>query len=408
MIVVIPIHNQAKNLTPVLGAYLAQTKAPKNIVLVLDRCTDNSKELAESFISKFEIIGCKLHVIEKIMEGNIGFGAGSTRDFGVRYALDNNLEGDFLFSDGDCIPSPELVAHHEESLVSDLPRITCGLRYETIGGGQEQEFPLVGDYVLGMPVQTDMRLAASYCEGNVFGDGYDRLVMNPDVIKNSWICWSCNLGMNRAAINLCHAVNGRMDGDERRVFNSAFDGNWGGEDGFVGATLFHCGGEVIAASQRSWVTHIWHPRTHTNLSHMNLVLSKEQRLIDLAIDNQVPCDPTVYQSSGPYTFDRLDIDWLDKLVSISPSTVQKRVLAATPLATAPSKDDSIKDVFTAVFCLIMTGLLKYYGALPTRTYIADRESINNQLQALKWQIKFLRIGVNSNGYFLPRTSTEGT
>lgn len=398
MIVIIPIHNQRHNLPYVLNAYLAQTNAPKHIVLVLDRCTDDSRESAELMVSKFDTVGCTLHIVDKAADRTVGFGAGSTRDYGIRYALDAGLEGDFLFSDGDCIPSADLVRHHEEALVSDLPRITCGLRYETVPAGQPQDFPLVGDYVCGMPVQTDLRLEADYCRGQVFGTNYDRVVVNPDIIRNSWICWSCNLGMNRAAIELCHTVNGTMDGDERRVFNSAFDGNWGGEDGFVGATVFHCGGEVVAVSSRSWVTHLWHERGHTNMEHMRLVLSKENRLIDMACDNLVPNDPTIYRSSGVYTFDGLGIDWLDKFNSIEPNSVQKKILEAA---------EGGNELFNLALCLLLTGLLKYQGAPATSSYVADRDVIDSTLQSLKWSIKRLKIGTRSQGYFLPETLTEG-
>lgn len=398
MIVIIPIHNQSNNIPYVLSAYLAQSVAPKHIILVLDRCSDQSKERAEVFVSKFDTVGCKLHIVTKAEDRTVGFGAGSTRDYGVRYALDAELEGDFLFSDGDCIPSNDLVRHHTEALQSDLPRVTCGLRYETVPTGIMPDYPLTGDTVMGMHVQTDMRLAAEYCSGMVFGDGYDRVVLNPDVIRNSWVCWSCNLGMNRAAINLCHSINGAMDGDERRVFNSAFDGNWGGEDGFVGASLFHCGGEVVAVSARSWVTHIWHERGHTNMEHMRLVLSKEKRLIDMATDGLVPSDPTIYRSNGVYTFDRLNVEWLDRFNEVIPNKVQSKVLKAF------TEQD---DILSMVLCLILTGLLIYQGAPPVRTLIEGRQEVDNQIAALKWSIKGLRVGVRSEGYFLPDTLNEG-
>lgn len=400
MIVIIPIRNQRTNIPYVLSAYLAQSKAPAHIVLVLDRCTDDSKDVAKAFVSKLDVVGCKLHIVEKPDSKEVGFGAGSTRDYGIRYALSEGLEGDFLFSDGDCIPSHFLVEHHTALISSELPRVVCGLRYETIPSTEDATFPLVGDYVMGMPVQADLRTSADYCAGLVFGENYDRLVLNPDVIRNSWVCWSCNMSLNRAAIDLCYAVNGAMDGDENRVFNSAFDGNWGGEDGFVGATVFHCGGEVVTASSKSWVTHIWHERNHTNIEHMKLVLSKELRLIDMAMDNMVPCDPTVYKSNGVYAFDSLDADWFDKIAEIIPNKVQNKVLAAI---NRPNDEE-----LTVVICLILTGLLKYQGAQAIQTYIGDRELRNQHIHALKWSIKRLRIGVSSAGYFLADNLTEGT
>ena len=76
MIVVIPIHNQGKNLAHVLSAYMVQTVMPEHIILVCDRCTDISKDLASSFISKFAVFDCVLHVIDTNGSNVTGFGAG--------------------------------------------------------------------------------------------------------------------------------------------------------------------------------------------------------------------------------------------------------------------------------------------------------------------------------------------
>ena len=388
MIVVIPVHNQAHNMAPVLRAYLAQSKAPKHIVLVLDRCTDNSRDIAEHYISKFDAVGCTLHVIDKGIE-TPGFGAGSTRDAGIRYAIEQGLEGDFLFSDGDCVPSNGLVAHHGELLASELPRITCGLRYETIPQDQVADFPLAGEDMNGMRVQTDLRQHAPYCAGIVFGDNYDRLVIHPEVFKSSWICWSCNLGMNRAAIDLCHSVNGLMEGDEYRVFNSAFDGQWGGEDGFVGLTLFYCGGETVALSPRSWVTHLWHPRSHTNIEHMYVVKAKECALIGMALSGHIPNDPTVYRGMQVLGTSALDLTMLDNTAEVVPSRMQEKLLDTLGVIEPMERD---------IFCLVTASLPKFVGALPSRSYVGNRDQIEDMVAFLAMNMITREVAVQASGY----------
>jgi hypothetical protein len=223
-----------------------------------------------------------------------GFGAGRTRDIGVSYSIDKRLGDKFLFTDGDCIPSSELVAHHAQQLDVPGPRITCGQRWETLGPSQTAAYELMKPTSFGELVQGDMRLYASWCRGRVFGFGYDRLVIDPVVFRQSWICWSCNLGMNLAAIQLCWEANGFISGDVKRVFNSAFDGRWGGEDGFVGNILFRYGGSVVALSERSQVTHLWHERKHTNLDHLGLLAELDLKLGQAMHDRSLPCDPVIY------------------------------------------------------------------------------------------------------------------
>jgi hypothetical protein len=59
-----------------------------------------------------------------------------------------------------------------------------------------------------------------------------------------------------------------------------FDGQWGGEDGFVGLTVAITGGSVIMMSNRSSVCHLWHDRKHTENNHLALVDTMRLKLVD--------------------------------------------------------------------------------------------------------------------------------
>ena len=392
MIVVIPVHNQARNLFKVLHGYLKQTVMPKHLILVLDRCTDNSIDVAAAFKVNFEVRLTTLHVIDTKDYANIvGFGAGRTRDVGIAYALANEFEGNFLFSDGDCIPSEKLVEHHERQLAVENPRVTCGLRYETVPNGEKISFPLIEDSNINCNVQDDLRTNADYCKNRVFGEGYDRLVLDHEIFERSWICWSCNLGMNRAAINLCKIVNGMLSGDVDRVFNSDFDGRWGGEDGFVGLTIYRCGGETVALSRESHVTHIWHQRSHTNNDHMIMVYNKDTQLKQAIINERVPADISVVESIIPAASRDFNIHVMENIADYFPSAVIARVLTLLP--------DSM--FVTAAVTLISSGFVLFKGSTSGTYFEEPRDFLDVECEKARMTAAYLTISVHGSEYGTP-------
>ena len=384
MIVIIPIHNQVKNIDAVLTAYLRQTLMPKHIIMVCDRCTDSSYEIAISYKNKFLESKCILHVIDTSNYDIKGFGAGATRDVGLQYAMYNRLGGPYLFSDGDCIPSRELVKHHEEQLNIDTPRITCGLRYETVPNDVKADFPLLDDLsILGMPIQDDLRMNANWCKNLVFGNGYDRLVVNPTIFESSWICWSCNLGMNQAAIDVCRYVNGIIDGDINRVFNSSFDGKWGGEDGFVGLTMLRIGGSTVALSRRSYVTHIWHKRGHTNQEHLLMVSRKDYSLIAMCEDSTINADATIIYGMRKFYKDNFNVDYIESTQKIVPSNIMNSVGS---LYSEPFMKEAIY--------LMASGIIRYKGAIPTMVNTGNKDDQNKMCWWAKSMIPWMQIKVS--------------
>lgn len=392
MIVIIPIHNQSKNIGIMLNAYMAQSVSPDFIIMVCDRCTDNSAIVANSFRDRLSKAGIGLHIIDTADYDVAGFGAGRTRDVGIKFALSEEMSGPFLFSDGDCIPSTELVAHHKEQLTSSLPRITCGLRYETIPYDENPIFELMPDNVLGMRVQDDLRVSADWCRNMVFGSLSDRLVLNPVVFERSWICWSCNLGMNIEAIRACMMVNGILDGDEGRVFNSSFDGRWGGEDGFVGLTMFRLGNEVVALSRRSHVTHIWHTRGHTSQDHLMMVARKDAQLSSACIDGTIKADATKLTGLRRLTTGAFDLGFLESVASIEPGVVLSKVIALYD-----------EQFIAEAISLLMAGTVIYKGGLPSRSYAGDRDKLGRLCHWARSQMPWINVSVNGDDYKLGNT-----
>lgn len=268
--VIVPVHNQENNMLRVVHGYLKQSLMPTYLVFVLDRCTDSSKQILELFTDEFAGLGTTLVILETDPNQS-GFGAGRTRDHGVEWVLSNTETGCFVFTDGDCIPHPLLVEKHKaaqfiptelEGHESNDAVVVCGARFDRMPDNS---------------LVPDPRLVSCYNTDMVFLDGFNRYVFNPIVVENSWACWSCNMSLNYSAVLLTRKINKKLTGLER-VFCSVFDGNWGGEDGFVALTLFRTGNHVVMMNPLIYVTHIWHERTRENNSHLYLVDAMDQSL----------------------------------------------------------------------------------------------------------------------------------
>ena len=88
-IVIIPSHNQSKNIERIVSGYENQTLKPDLVLFVLDRCSDNSLEILEN-------INTELNLKWLVKETGENFSAGLTRDFGVEWVLENYPEYEMI------------------------------------------------------------------------------------------------------------------------------------------------------------------------------------------------------------------------------------------------------------------------------------------------------------------------
>ena len=107
--VIIPSHNQEKHILDIIKGYEEQHIKPNVVLFVLDRCSDNSKNILDNIISNLNI-----RYIEKDFGDN--FSAGMTRDFGVDYIQHNYNYEMIVFTDGDCVPSKNLIREHLDNI----------------------------------------------------------------------------------------------------------------------------------------------------------------------------------------------------------------------------------------------------------------------------------------------------
>lgn len=230
--IIIPIHNQAHHIKNIISGYENQTLKPSKIIMILDRCTDNSIEICSEIKSS---IPFEWYVKN---EGT-NFSAGMTRDFGLEKSDSEYV----IFTDGDCYPSPELVEKHLECLKYPFPIISCGKRYLETEDGK---------------IENDERCLI---DGSGFIDDVNgRVMINTERTQKHIMTYSCNLGMNKKALEVCKSSNDFLVGS-KRVFNPIFDGTWGGEDNLISYQVSVYGGYISLCDSKCFVTHKWHVKS---------------------------------------------------------------------------------------------------------------------------------------------------
>ena len=184
--VVVISHNQAGSIRA-MKSYLDRCFPGCPVVMVLDRCIDNSQE---------EATACRMpHVVNS--EGS-GFLAGRMRDLGLQYT---GYWKDTLFLDGDRIPT--------DCLNYESAKAALGLYDMTLIPVSEGEFR------------------------RWFSN--DQFVDNPQYGKWGNDVFTCGMVMRGCALT---AITTHQEG---KLFVTDFDGYYGEEDRFLGDVAYHLG-----------------------------------------------------------------------------------------------------------------------------------------------------------------------
>jgi hypothetical protein len=84
-------------------------------------------------------------------------------------------------------------------------------------------------------------------------------------------CVGCNISLNIKAIELTRRINSVVLGNPR-TFAHVFDGQWGGEDPYLSATLFRSNAMIVNANpDASYVLHNWHDSKHRTPAHVRIL-----------------------------------------------------------------------------------------------------------------------------------------
>lgn len=261
--------NQSQHVTQMAAAIHDLSRRPDGIILVLDR--PSPRELVETR-NAFEGSRVKIIVVGHTPD-NMGrpcmdfpvhhFCAGACRNVAIEYALTQGYDA-VIFIDGDSFPEPNLIKGHLSILGNDAPTISVGRRCERMYDWHDQR--------------------EGYCDNPIPIFTRMEQITKEAFFVDSGIIWTCNIGMNRLAIESIRHLNKTLFGREE-VFSSDFCGTWGGEDGYLGLEAYYTGIEMYpVCAKHAGIRHADHPRPEEKYDHetfVDILESKREELMFL-------------------------------------------------------------------------------------------------------------------------------
>lgn len=252
--VIVPLDSiRINNYNTILSAYQEQLCTGDEIIFVLDR------------VNAPKIINSK--ITQKFYNSNVkrdGFFAGHCRDIGLSKSSGDTV----IFTDGDCIPSSNFVKKISECSHGG---IVYALRkmYNSNGDTQLDVFDHRVEYFRNFNVKL------------------------PDEQSSIFNSVSCAIGINRENLNsiidfnnklaLKLEIRGLLKLEKNRLFNSYFDGFWGGEDNFVGHIAWMLGIPVYLLADDSFVMHLEHKSSYDSAKYqIETYFNKMSNLINLS------------------------------------------------------------------------------------------------------------------------------
>ena len=267
ILVAIPAKSQEQYLDEMIAAIDAMSVKPDKVLYMQDRPTGQERVAAlrklknHPVIEPFPISDRPPYVGRpQMVLGVPQFMTGYVRERAIAYMMANGYD-QILFFDGDCIPEPDLVKDHVACLSCSSPAVTVGMRKESMYGW------------------TDQRTTETSHAHIFFGQPTP--VTEEYMFVDSGVVWTCNFGMNRAAIDILIDTNKKIYG-RAEVFPSDFLGTWGGEDGFVGLECFYRGIDVVALPiGNNGIRHKCHPRPERKYQHTAFIPNLESHREEL-------------------------------------------------------------------------------------------------------------------------------
>lgn len=247
--IVIVLHKQTQNICKILKSLDVQTHQVFIAYLVFDRASDDplfNKDQLELEISslnlkfKTNIITPDAPTLTKRSSSN--FFAGYCRNVGIDAAINDGADIVTMI-DGDCLPQQNLLLNHTEQCKYKIPILSCGKRREHKYGWKDRR----------------------ECDSGIINYGLFRkntIINDSELLKQCIIVWSCNIAINIDAINRIKKFNEMYYG-RSEVFCSDFNGEWGGEDSFLGIQAWICR-VIITTTPGSAIEHIDHPPHYSN------------------------------------------------------------------------------------------------------------------------------------------------
>lgn len=264
----IPSHHQEQYAERMAAALDALVVKPDKVLILLDRPTGQEIVATRRAYSKLPFVEIKLCMSlplyvgrPHMLYGEEYFCAGHMRNLAIDYMHRNGYDT-VIFADGDCYPEPNLISGHQDILGRSEPVVTVGRRLEAKWNWADQrqkspDFPI--DIFKSVPYK----------------------VTEEVYYVDSGVVWTCNFGMNMAAIEFLANLNEKLYG-RHETFSSDFLGTWGGEDGFIGFECYYGGIDLITLPiGTNGIRHNEHERPQKKYDHVTFLEVLEQRREEL-------------------------------------------------------------------------------------------------------------------------------
>jgi hypothetical protein len=243
---IITYHNQLDNWSNILKGISNQLTMPDYVFLIADRVSDsdmldiNSINAECDFSDIIRVIPIHHDPIYVGRPSKQSFHCAHIRNIGTDEAL--KVDSDVIcYIDGDCVPQRSLISSHIDVCTKNIPIITSGRKRERKYGWKDRRETLSNLHRLDI-----------FREGGV-------IFNSPDLFTSQYVINGSNFAINTKAIKLIKRFNLKYYSRDE-LFNSLFNGDWGGEDGFLAITAYQCRVIIATISNKSsGVEHVDHP-----------------------------------------------------------------------------------------------------------------------------------------------------
>lgn len=262
--VLVTTYNRPDALAAVLAGYAAQRGARFDVIVADDGSTGETRHLLEELEPRLPF------ALSHVWHEDQGFRAAAIRNRALAAS-----DADYIvFTDGDCVPTPDFVAQHARLaergwfVAGNRVLLSSGFTRRVLGGR------------LAIHEWTYLRWLRAWLRGDI--NRFAPLVTLPDAgfRKAAAGRWegvkTCNLGAWRADLM---RVNG---------LDESYSG-WGLEDSDLVIRLLHAGVKHKSARFAAPLFHLWHPENDrsqlaANKSRLDALIGSHRTVAELGVD----------------------------------------------------------------------------------------------------------------------------
>jgi len=231
--VIITTYNRPDALAAVLEGYLAQVRAPAEVLVADDGSTGETAQVVTGYAARAPF------PLRHVWQEDLGFRAAAARNRALAAAQSDYI----LFTDGDCVPPADFVARHE-----DLAEPGCFLSGNRILL-TEAFTRTVLDTHLPLHAWSLGRLLRARLQGDI--NRWLTLIRLPDT------GWRRRAPERWRGVKTCNFSAWRADLLRVNGLDESYSG-WGLEDSDLTIRLLHAGVKHKSARFAAPVFHLWH------------------------------------------------------------------------------------------------------------------------------------------------------